>query len=78
LQIYENFKGDFVDTLKRQIPRQHFNQSEQCLNLSTFIKDESRTSWRAISAHRQGTKQWLKSYWSSEADGKPSIVFEEA
>jgi len=27
-----------IDTLKRQ----NFNQSEQCLNLSTFIKDKSR------------------------------------
>jgi len=29
-----------VDTLKRQIFRQHFNRSKRCLNLSTFTKDE--------------------------------------
>jgi len=31
-----------VDTLKRQILRQHFNRSKQCLNLSTFQKTSRR------------------------------------
>jgi len=41
------FKIISVDTLKRQTPRQHFNQFWRC-HLSTFSKDRSQTGWRPV------------------------------
>jgi len=67
LQIYENFEGGLVDTLKRQDSHIYLQPVWTMSNLSKFTKDKSKTSWWP------GTRQRLRLYWSSEADSKPKL-----
>ena len=78
IKMYPEDEKYIVDTLKRQIPQVALQLVWMISKLVDVYKRQDTDKLTTRFCPSLEIKQWLKTYWFSEADTKPSITSKEA